>query len=143
MPEKHGGEQTATGSSDFDWVNAWAEQSRPGEGARAPDTGARHGNVHILHSAFVADATRAASAHDVAQVQAEAVQLARDIAAIAQARDALLSRTAVSEVSSREQGTPILLRRTADMVPVILGSMLGILMLILFSTAALFVKLAR
>jgi hypothetical protein len=38
---------------------------------------------------------------------------------------------------------PVGLRRTADSVPIILGSVLGFLMITVFSIAAVFIKFAR
>jgi hypothetical protein len=102
-------------------------------------------------------------------------QLARDIVAITQARDALMVAEQTSEPAAAEasvarraprtapldRGTQdeaplrvmfaspaappaaFRLRRTPDSVPVILGSVLGFLMITIFSVAAVFIKFAR
>ena len=68
-----------------------------------------------------------------------------DIAAIEEARDALLAseNSAPRAPAEMRWASPVVLRRTADSVPVLLGSVLGVLMLVVFSAAAAFVKLAR
>jgi hypothetical protein len=99
-------------------------------------------------------------------------QLARDIVAITQARDALMvaEQTSAAEASvarraprtapldrgtqdeaplrvmSASPATPPVafrMQRTPDSVPVILGSVLGFLMITIFSVAAVFIKFAR
>lgn len=71
---------------------------------------------------------------------AAAAQLDRDVLAIEQARDALLTS---EPAAAGRTSIALVLRRTADSVPVILGSVLGLMMVVVFSTAAVFVKLAR
>jgi hypothetical protein len=101
-------------------------------------------------------------------------QLARDIVAITQARDALMGLEVTpiqlrstasahpkvpsipSVLSARKEEqwratssaivltwVPSGMRRTADSVPIILGSVLGFLMITVFSIAAVFIKFAR
>jgi hypothetical protein len=99
-----------------------------------------------------------------AVVDATVEQLARDIVAITQARDALIgaetmphpvpARPVRPAIRGHTQApmalsavmmtwVPSGLRRTADSVPIILGSVLGFLMITVFSIAAVFIKFAR
>jgi hypothetical protein len=99
-----------------------------------------------------------------AVVDATVEQLARDIVAITQARDALNgaetmpppvpARPVRPAIRGQTQApmalsavmmtwVPSGLRRTADSVPIILGSVLGFLMITVFSIAAVFIKFAR
>jgi hypothetical protein len=68
--------------------------------------------------------------------------LARDVIDIAEARDALLANPSLplpQNLVSPSRG----LARTADSVPIILGALLGVLMGLVFATAALFTNFAR
>jgi hypothetical protein len=75
--------------------------------------------------------------------------LAADIEAIALVADVLCARDRADaleppiDIPAAPPGFAFSLRRTADSVPVVLGSVLGVLMLVVFSAAATFVKLAR
>jgi hypothetical protein len=125
MLKEPGGARPA-GADDFDWVNAWAVGSggdaleRP-EALSGPDQ--REASIHLLASAFAADAERAAATLDRPEPE-------RSIAP-------------VDIPPSPAVGPTILLRRTADRVPIILGSVIGALMLVVFTIAAMFVRFAR
>lgn len=131
MLDESGGTKSAGAAADYEWVNAWAEQMAAAGGppAAVPSPAAMvpHGQAQLPHPGETAG------------------QLARDIAEIEQARDALLSRAPTAPESPRVVRIAMWshLRRTADSVPVILGSLLGVVMLVVFSAAAAFVRLAR
>jgi hypothetical protein len=123
------------------WINAWA-----GEHGTAAAPGEAQKVVPIERPKNVGqrdDKLRASSG------QGADDQLTRDLAEIAHVRDALLAETAPSPdmhpkaSSARVVWLPFALRRTADSVPILLGTVLGLLMLIVFSAAAVFAKLAR
>jgi hypothetical protein len=74
------------------------------------------------------------------------VLLAGDLIDIAEARDALLANPIPpppQNATSRPVRLPVGLGRTPDSVPIILGSVLGFLMVLVFATAAVFARLAR
>ena len=124
------------------WINAWADEAHRGAAA-TPDAPA---NVIPLKRT-----SGAGEPADAARLQRSLTaedQLARDLAEIAQVRDALLAGTGAPEPQAKALGSrvvwlPYALRRTADSVPVLLGTVLGLLILIVFSAAAVFAKLAR
>jgi hypothetical protein len=131
-----------------EWVNTWAAHVR-GSGAPRP-TAAADASASIIP--LKRELAPKEGAHDTAAGpvgSSAAEQLARDLADIAQARDALEGGTARTEATvakgsdSRIVWLPFALRRTADSVPILLGTVLGLLMLVVFSAAAVFAKLAR
>lgn len=149
MLQRCGADRSAV-IDDFEWVNAWAAQAERVAPVRArpllfaieasPST-VGPTTVHMLESAFAADAMKAASALEATET---VDQLTCDIVAIERARDALLAGEDLAKPKALAQPVaPIMLRRTPDSVPVVLGSVLGVLMLVVFSAAAVFVKLAR
>jgi len=90
--------------------------------------------ARTLRQALAADAARAAARLDAAVL----------VAGIRAARwDALPVRRVRSETRIPASQGPVALRRTRDSVPIILGSILGTLMLVVFTVAAMFVRLAR
>ena len=134
---------------EFEWVNAWAAQTAacaavPAASRQALSTPHATGRPEL---AVVAGTdVEAAAAADVPADFARDVLLAGDIIDIAAARDALLANPnppAPQEVPSRLVRLPGGFGRTADSVPIILGSVLGFLMVLVFATAAVFVRLAR
>jgi hypothetical protein len=89
---------------------------------------------------------KAASTADLPADFARDLLLAGDIIDIAEARDALLANASPPPLPSASAGSasrPAGLFRTADSVPIILGSVFGFLMVLVFAAAAMFVKLAR
>ena len=72
-------------------------------------------------------------------------QLARDIAEIERARDALDALPLVASFSARRrtQAFTLVPSRTSDMVPVVIGGVLALVMLTVFGAAAAMTKLAR
>ena len=147
LEERKRPEPAADPPDEFEWVNTWAAQAAAAVPATArpkllasPPAGGRPG------LAVVAGTDVEAAGELPADFDRD-VLLAGDIIAIANARDALLltpPRPPVPEVPApRLVCIPIGLGRTADSVPVILGSVLGFLMVLVFATAAVFVKLAR
>ena len=83
----------------------------------------KEASIHLLASAFAADAGRAAAALD--RLEPEHSVPHPESPHVAAARPT------------------ILLRRTADRVPIILGSVIGALRLVVFTIAAVFVRFAR
>lgn len=129
---------------DFEWVNDWALQGELVSASVAPVAEVSRGtNLHTLRAAFVADAVRAATELEVLDEPAAANddQVRRDLFAIERARDALVDRRV--EYPALASAARIAPRRTSDTVPVVIGSMLGALMLVVVTAAATVVKLAR
>ena len=150
MQQHSGGARPASGGiEDFEWINAWASQATIYCVSRHFESSAQHesgqASVHLLASAFAADAGRAA--HAIEEQEEGPDLLANDIAAIRSARDALLEKTELEPTGSIARisaaGRAVLLRRTADSVPILLGTVIGGLMLIVFSVAATFVTFGR
>lgn len=145
-------ETAAATQGEFEWVNAWAAQ-----GVAARENGSaisRQTNVVSLRivSEGAEPRTPAESGPDVAQNQitlpgslkkARDHQVVLDIVAIIRARDVLLDSVTQKPIRHTFNAIPLRGHRTSDSVPVILGSVMGLLMIIVFSTAAAFVKLAR
>jgi hypothetical protein len=142
-------EATADLPEEFEWVNAWALQT-PGHGVVPAADQSPASTPHATgrpELAVVAgtDVDRATAADTPADL-ARDVLLAGDIIDIAEARDALLANPnppPPADLASRLIWLPVGLGRTADSVPIILGSVLGFLMVLVFVTAAVFVRLAR
>jgi hypothetical protein len=149
VEQRNRSEATADLPDEFEWVNAWATQTAARAHAAAAHRPAQTG----LHAtgrpelAVVAGTdVEAASMADVPADFARDLLLAGDIIDIAEARDALLadaSPPTPQNIASRLVEPPVGLARTADSVPIILGSVLGFLMVLVFATAAVFVRLAR
>ena len=88
-------------------------------------------SIATLRQKFVAEAVEAAAA--VSAIE-------EDLAAIESARDGLIARELppVRSASSLKASA-----RTADPVPVVLGGVLGVLLIAICTTAAVFMKVAR
>ena len=132
---------------DFEWVNAWAAARTRAPKAVHEPLSSPHVPARQLTVVAGTDLEAVvAPAEDVPAQFDRDLLLAGDIIDIAQARDALL---ADSSPPPRQTAVPSLvwlpagLSRTADSVPIILGSVLGFLIVVVFATAAVFVKLAR
>jgi hypothetical protein len=131
-----------------EWVNAWTPERRKAVAAApaaAPVGPAKVIPLKKREPASCEGVVDPAASHvDLSPAD----QLACDLAEIAQARDALLANAPPGTDAPKSPGSrivwlPFALRRTADSVPIVLGSVLGLLMLIVFSVAAVFAKLAR
>jgi hypothetical protein len=123
-----GNDQDQSGdTSQFDWVNAWAAQSRPNA-------------VPFVQPLATAAALKAAApiAPSRFVVPSPDDQLMRDIAEIEPARD----RLAAIPVR-RMQALTLVPARTTDPVPVVIGGVLALVMLTVFGAAAAMSKLSR
>jgi hypothetical protein len=107
---------------DFDWVNAWAEQ-RPCVPHATPDLSCVPSPPPELLAADI-----------------DAIALVRDVLC---ARDLADARESQKETPKPAPVSIFRLRRTAESVPVVLGSVLGVMMLVVFTAAATFMKLGR
>jgi hypothetical protein len=114
----------------FEWVNAWAEASKPSEPA-AP--------------AAETIAVEIAAERRVVRMEPTipSDQLMRDIAEIERTRDALAAMPVPVYGKRRTQALTLVAPRTTDPVPVIVGGVLALVMLTVFGAAAAMTKLAR
>ncbi|MEJ0076496.1 MAG: hypothetical protein WDO17_13785 [Alphaproteobacteria bacterium] len=120
----------------YEWVNAWAatamaETSAAMKGQALPQ------EPHPVPAPAIAIAPIAKPGWEG--------QLARDIAEIERARDALDALPLVASFSARRrvQALTLVPSRTSDMVPVVIGGVLALVMLTVFGAAAAMTKLAR
>jgi hypothetical protein len=118
-------------TSGFEWVNAWAAQSKPG----APSTVRTVAAVPLQRPAPMPPArfTVPASGDD---------QLMRDIAEIERVRDRLAAMPLALRMR-RMQALTLVPSRTTDAVPVVIGAVLALVMLTVFGAAAAMSKLSR
>jgi hypothetical protein len=133
---------------DFEWVNVWAAQAAEPIMSAAERTAARQPGLAAGRPelAVVAGTDVLAPATvDLTPNLDRDVLLAGDLIDIAEARDALLANPSPppQNATSRLVWLPVRLGRTPDSVPIILGSVLGFLMVLVFATAAVFARLAR
>jgi len=128
-----GREQSETG---YEWVNAWAATAMA-ETSAAMKGEALPAEPDLVPAPAIAIAPIAKSGWED--------QLARDIADIARARDALDALPLVASFSARRrtQAFTLVPSRTSDMVPVVIGGVLALVMLTVFGAAAAMTKLAR
>jgi hypothetical protein len=134
---------------DFEWVNVWAAQAAEPiiataaerAAARQPALAAGRPELAVVAGT---DVPTPATMHLTPNFDRD-VLLAGDLIDIAEARDALLAnpRPPPQNATSRLVWLPVRLGRTPDSVPIILGSVLGFLMVLVFATAAVFARLAR
>ena len=134
---------------DFEWVNAWAAESgsrdgsarrRPGSREDASATGQSVARlVAVTASPMPARRTQGATGEP-----AEIERAYRERAQIEQAHDVLRAKLGAVRAPLM-QPVPAGLgpRRTGDLVPVVIGGLIGLLMLIVFSAAAMFLKMPR
>ena len=129
-------------TSEFDWVNAWAAQSKPDA-------------VSIVEPVVEPVAATAASLNAAEAVAPTAIapmrfvvpswpddQLMRDIAEIERVRDRLAAMP-VGVPMRRMQAFTLAPSRTTDPVPVAIGGVLALVMLTVFGAAAAMSKLSR
>jgi hypothetical protein len=146
LEERKRPEAAAAPPDEFEWVNCWAAQA-----PAAVPAGARPNALDLLPAGgrpglAVVAGTDVKPAVELPAHFDRDVLLAGDIIDIADARDGLLAAPrppAAAQPMRHFVWLPVGLGRTADSVPIILGSVLGFLMVLVFATAAMFVKLAR
>jgi hypothetical protein len=120
----------------YEWVNAWAAS------AMAETSSAMKDEATLTPEPDSAQ-PRPSAATPFPSFPSD--QLARDIAEIERARDALDALPLVAGVSAhrRIQALTLVPSRTSDMVPVVIGGVLALVMLTVFGAAAAMTKLAR
>ena len=129
-----GHDQDQSGNtSQFDWVNAWAAQSKPDA-------------VSIVQP-VAATAAPLKTTEAVAPVRFVVPswpddQLMRDIAEIERVRDSLAA-IPIGVSMRRIQALTLAPSRTTDPVPVVVGGVLALVMLTVFGAAATMSKLSR
>ena len=138
MHRRQGEPIAANDSEDFEWVNVWARQRADASAALGrPVWMTEPSNILSLREAFAADAARAADALDAGAVDDR--EPTHGLVATEYRLEA--------PIAAPEPLPPypawFASRRTADAVPIILGSVLGGLMAIVFAAAAMFMRLAR
>ena len=126
-----GHDQDAGDTSEFDWVNAWAAQSKPGAVSAIQPVAATAAPLKTAEP--IAPARSAALPDD---------QLMRDIAEIERVRDKLAA-IPVAVSMRRTQALTLVPARTTDPVPVVIGGVLALVMLTVFGAAAAMSKLSR
>jgi len=110
-------------NEQFEWVNAWAAGAKAPTAPPVPQEGARQ------------PATPPDRQPD---------QLARDLADIERARDAIAALSAKTFSAERgRQALTLVPSRTSDAVPVVIGGVLALVMLTVFGAAAAMTKLSR
>ena len=135
---------------DFEWVNVWAAQAAEPiiasaadrSAARPPGLAAGRPELAVVAGTDVP----APATMDLIPNLDRDVLLAGDLIDIAEARDALLANPSPpppQNATSRLVWLPVGLGRTPNSAPIILGSVLGFLMVLVFATAAVFARLAR
>jgi hypothetical protein len=117
-------------TSQFEWVNAWAAQSKSSAVSTAQPVAAA---AALKAAAPIAPSRFAVSADD---------QLMRDIAEIEPVRDRLAA-IPVAVPMRRLQALTLVPARTTDPVPVVIGGVLALVMLTVFGAAAAMSKLSR
>lgn len=122
------------GDTGFEWINAWAEASRPQAAA---------GNAETAVAAAASPAPKATVGPVRSAPALPADQLMRDIAEIEQVRDALALLPVAVPFSRRTQALTLVPPRTTDPVPVVIGGVLALVMLTVFGAAAAMSKFAR
>jgi hypothetical protein len=120
-------------TSQFEWVNAWAAQSKPGAVSLVQPV--------VATAAPLKTADAIASARFVVPALTDD-QLTRDIAEIEQVRDRLAA-IPVAVPMRRMQALTLVPSRTTDPVPVVIGGVLALVMLTVFGAAAAMSKLSR
>lgn len=122
-----GNGQDADDTSEFDWVNAWAAQSKPDA-------------VPVAQPVAAAPLKTAEPIAPARFVVPPDDQLMRDIAEIERVRDRL---AALPVPMRRTQALTLASSRTTDPVPVVVGGVLALVMLTIFGAAAAMSKLSR
>ena len=142
-----GHDQDSGDTSEFDWVNAWAAQSKPDavsivEPVVEPvaATAAPLIAVEAIAPTAIAPAAIAPVRFTVPSWPDD--QLMRDVAEIERVRDRLAALP-VGVPMRRMQAFTLAPSRTTDPVPVAIGGVLALVMLTVFGAAAAMSKLSR
>jgi hypothetical protein len=125
-------------TSEFDWVNAWAAQSKPDVVSAVQPAAA---TAPLKTAEAIAPASFAMASRFVVPSLPDD-QLMRDIAEIEQVRDKLAA-IPVAVPMRRMQALTLVPARTTDPVPVVVGGVLALVMLTVFGAAAAMSKLSR
>jgi hypothetical protein len=146
---------TVRPGDDFEWVNSWAEASgfkaaREFAAAPAKPVAPAPARPAPLPTKPVAPAAKPAQAHEPADDTSDAFpvatdQLARDIAEIETARDAIIAAEGTGQFAltgRKTVGTRRLLRRQ-DAKPVLIGAVLAIFMLVIYGAVASLLAFGR
>ena len=134
-----GHDQDSGDTSEFDWVNAWAAQSKPGAVSIVQPVAATAAPVKTAEA--IAPASFSVPSRFVVPPLPDD-QLMRDIAEIEQVRDKLAA-IPVAVPMRRMQALTLVPARTTDPVPVVIGGVLALVMLTVFGAAAAMSKLSR
>jgi hypothetical protein len=125
-----GCDQNLGDTNEFDWVNAWAAQSKPNA-------------VSFVQPVATAAPLKAAEPIAPSRLlPSPDDQLMRDIAEIEPVRDRLAA-IPVAVSMRRTQALTLVPARTTDPVPVVIGGVLALVMLTVFGAAAAMSKLSR
>jgi hypothetical protein len=128
-----------TRGEDFEWVNRWAEAS--GLNAARQFAGQPAQGTPPPAPARAASGARTGALSSVFPVLPD--QLARDIAEIERARDAIIAAEGAS-VSSRPRPLRLLgILRRHDVVPVLTGAVVAFIVLIAYAAIVSIVELGR
>jgi hypothetical protein len=133
-----GHDQDSGDTSEFDWVNAWAAQSKPDAVSAVQPAAAA---TPLKTAEVIAPASFATPSRFVVPPLPDD-QLTRDIAEITQVRDKLAA-IPVAVPMRRMQALTLVPARTTDPVPVLVGGVLALVMLTVFGAAAAMSKLSR
>jgi hypothetical protein len=125
-------------TSEFDWVNAWAAQSKPDAVSIVEPVAAAAAPLKVDEASV---ATAIAPPRFVVPLWPDD-QLMRDIAEIERVRDRLAAFP-VGVPMRRMQAFTLAPSRTTDPVPVAIGGVLALVMLTVFGAAAAMSKLSR
>jgi hypothetical protein len=142
MQKRSGPAATTRAGDDFEWVNSWAEAS----GLKAAREFAAQPVRPIPPPAAVPNAVPAAAAPVRRVIAATSDQLARDIAEIERARDAIIAaegRGVFALPRSRPAAPRERLLGRRDAMPVMIGAALAMFMLIAYGVVATFMALGH
>ncbi len=145
MQKRNGPAATTRAGDDFEWVNSWAEAS----GLKAAREFAAQPAKPVSPPAApvaVPNAVPAAAAPVRRVIAAASGQLARDIAEIERARDAIIAaegRGVFALPRSRPAAPRTRLLGRRDAMPVVIGAALAMFMLIAYGVVATFMALGH
>src|ERR1700737_2432349 len=135
-----GHDQDQTGdTSQYEWVNAWAAQSKPSAASNVQPVAATAAPLKIAEA--IAPMRFAMPSRFVVPSR-PGDQLLRDIAEIEQVRDRLAA-IPLAVPMRRTRALTLVPPRTTDPVPVVIGGVLALVMLTVFGAAAAMSKLSR
>jgi hypothetical protein len=137
-----GHDQGSGNTGDFDWVNAWAAQSKPDAVSVVEPVAATAAPLNVDAAVDEAPAATAVAPPRFVVPAWPDDQLMRDIAEIERVRDRLAALP-VGVPIRRMQAFTLAPARTTDPVPVAIGGVLALVMLTVFGAAAAMSKLSR